>query len=134
MTLTPSTPSYDCPRPSESISLSIHFGTLYFYRNPEKILQECSALQRSTVQCSATIQPYLKTPPICSHAPPLLDSEYTHSEYTHFTHYIKSYKRWAINPSLILQKIYSKNTICPQTRKSSFITIIAETIKHLPNC
>ena len=66
MTLTPSTPSYDCPRPSESISLSIHFGTLYFYRNPEKILQECSALQRSTVQCSATIQPYLKTPPICS--------------------------------------------------------------------
>ena len=102
MTLTPSTPSYDCPRPSESISLSIHFGTLYFYRNPEKILQECSALQRSTVQCSATIQPYLKTPPICSHAPPLLDSEYTHSEYTHFTHYIKSYKR--INPSLILQK------------------------------
>ena len=110
MTLTPSTPSYDCPRPSESISLSIHFGTLYFYRNPEKILQRCSALQRSTVQCSATIQPYLKTPPICSQAPPLLDSEYTHSEYTHFTHFIKSYKR--IYPSLILQEdIFKKNNM-----------------------
>ena len=101
MTLTPSTPSYDCPRPSESISLSIHFGTLYFYRNPEKILQECSALQRSTVQCSATIQPYLKTPPICSSFVRLR----VHTLRVHTLHSLyKILQNMAINPSLILQK------------------------------
>ncbi len=129
MTLTPSTPSYDCPRPSESISLSIHFGTLYFYRNPEKILQECSALQRSTVQCSATIQPYLKTPPICSSFVRLR----VHTLRVHTLHSLYKILQKDIS-QLNFARRYIQKTICPQTRKSSFITIIAETIKHLPNC